>query len=236
VRAVPALSVTGGTNPGASGDGPSAAPGAGPSPSERWLLASDPILEGIAHALSNRVGTVAMAAEALAEVGGSLGATLAAEAERLEALLRVLRLVPRSPEARPEITHPATLAADALALVRIHARWRDLPVMLDGLEPLPLVDVRGTAVTHALVLALGAALDVAGAATLVGHSGERHGPVVVLDVAPRFEGAPGAGAADELRVAVAAAGSLLRAAAGETLTLHGESGLTLRMRLPALGA
>ena len=232
--------MTGDTSPGSPGEGAPAGHGADasadPGADARWILASDPILDGIAHALSNRVGTVAMAAEALTQVGGTLGATLAAEAQRLEALLRLLRLVPRGPERAPEVMHPATLAADALSLVRIHARWRDLPVVLDSLAPLPLVEVRAPAVTHALVLALGAALDAAGAATLMGDTAERGGPVVVLDVVPRLHEELTGDRVDELRLAARAANSLLDAPAGETLTLHDESGLVLRMHLPALGA
>lgn len=97
-----------GSPPPSAGDGPA-----------RWLRIQDDLLRGLAHALAGRVGLVAGVAELLevsAPPAPHMIGALRGEAERMEALLRLLRALPRQRgEAEPVALSEALALAEALA-------------------------------------------------------------------------------------------------------------------------
>ena len=119
----------------------------------RWLTVHDDLMRGLTHALSNRVGTIAAASFLLESQPASVAkvsAMLRDESERLDALLALMRLLPRrlSPKAEPVM--PTDLIGQAVALQGHHPTLgeNDVRVLLDG-------DVQpGYADPSALVLAL----------------------------------------------------------------------------------
>lgn len=103
----------------------------------RWLTMHDDLLRGMAHALSNRVGTI-LAVVSLLEIGES-GAvqpieTLRLEADRLETLLQTLRHLPRRTRQSLEPILPVDVARAAIELQAHHPDGRDVvcDVHLDG--------------------------------------------------------------------------------------------------------
>ncbi len=107
----------------------------------RWLSVHDDLLRGLTHALSNRVGTLSAVAYMVemqpATVGASV-ATLRAEAERLEAVLQLMRLLPRKADATAEPVIPTDTTTQAVALQSYHPNLGDVAVVvtLDGdLQP-----------------------------------------------------------------------------------------------------
>ena len=118
--------------------------------------ARDDVLRGLAHELSNRTGTIGAVAEALvaADPSSRLALALRAEAARLDAVLRLLRLGPADPDRPAEPVRPADLVADAAALFALHPAGRDRTVALDRGDDAPPVRARVPAAVHALVALL----------------------------------------------------------------------------------
>ena len=129
---------------------------ASPAPADGWRPTGDALLRGLAHELSNRIGTIGAAAEALAasDPASRLAPLLAGEARRLEELLRLLRLLPDDPSLPPEPVRPADLLADAAALFALHARGRDARVAVADAETAPPVRVRVAETVRRLVALL----------------------------------------------------------------------------------
>ncbi len=126
----------------------------------RWLTIHDDLLRGLTHALSNRVGTVAATAYLLDVQSAAplaAAATLRDEGERLDALVQLLRLLPRRAATVAEPVIPTDVVAQAVALHAFHPTAGDTPVevRLDG-------DVQPAYVEPgALVLAVAAAIGAA---------------------------------------------------------------------------
>lgn len=131
----------------------------------RWLSVHDDLLRGLTHALSNRVGTVGAVAYMIEMQPASLetsAATLRAESERLDALLQLLRLLPRRADAVAEPIVPTDTTTQAVALQSYHPDVRDLEtvVALDGdLQP---AYADPAALVMAVTVMLGAAHRVVG--------------------------------------------------------------------------
>lgn len=131
----------------------------------RWLSIHDDLLRGLTHALSNRIGTVSALAylmEVSPDAVATTAASLRTEGEQLEALLQLLRVLPRHAQSVFEPVVPTDSVTSALALHDHHPDLRDLQltVRLDGdLQP-AYVDPAG--LTMAVVIALGAAHRAAG--------------------------------------------------------------------------
>lgn len=127
---------------------------------ERWLCIHDELLRGMAHAISNRLATIAAAASVL-DAGEVPDARfldgLRLDAERLEGLLRQLRQLPR----RTEVGLEPMLFTDAVdgarQLVEEHAlmRGRLVTTVLHG-DVMP-IRADPTAMVHATSVALLAA-------------------------------------------------------------------------------
>jgi hypothetical protein len=134
----------GGTPP-LAGDGPA-----------RWLELQEALLRGLAHALGNRVGMVAGVADLMgvsAAPSPRMIAALREEADRLEALLRRLRGVPRGlGEAEPVVL--AEALAEAEALLEDHPAFREGAVPVTRAGGAGVVTAPAGAVGHALCVAL----------------------------------------------------------------------------------
>lgn len=201
------------------------------APPEPWIDATDAVLRGLAHQLSNRTGTIGALAEALAATDPphELAAVLAAETERLEALLGLLRLLPRDLARDPEPVRPADVVADAVALFAQHESGRGATVATVDLDRTPPARVRVPALTHALVVLLAAA------------AGERGAPVSVrgeeVDGATRLT-ITGDAAAGPDAVAAAGAASAIVAADGVAVAADSitNDGPAFVLSLPSLRA
>lgn len=178
-----------------------------PTPPSAWQHVSDSLLAGLAHALSNRAAAIgALAAFAEAEtVPDALGETLGTEAERLEDLVRLLRLLGQDGAEDGEPVQVAALMRDVLAL---HSHHRDLRGVRFDVEDAGAVHpVRGRrcALVRAvlLLLALAARSGIEAGHRRLAVRWDGDGQWVRLIVAPR----PGG---EELAPAQRLAGSALQ--------------------------
>lgn len=144
--------------------GPPPAGGDGPL---RWLQLQDDLLRGLAHALGNRVGTVAGVADLLgvsAAPSPRMIAALRAEADRLEGVLRLLRALPGGRGgAAPEPVLVAEALAEAEALAAHHPAWGE-GVAVERALAAGVVHAPPGALPRALCLLLVAAVEPGGAA------------------------------------------------------------------------
>lgn len=126
----------------------------------RWLSVHDDLLRGLTHSLSNRLGTISALAYMIELKPDSLGtsaATLRAESERLDALLQLLRVLPRRSAATAEPIVPTDTTTMAVALQLYHPDVHDVGtiVTIDGdLQP---AYADPSALVMAVSLILGAA-------------------------------------------------------------------------------
>jgi signal transduction histidine kinase len=204
----------GGTPP-LAGDGPA-----------RWLELQEALLRGLAHALGNRVGMVAGVADLMgvsAAPSPRMIAALREEADRLEALLRRLRGVPR-PGGAAEPVVLAEALAEAEALLEDHPAFREGAVTVTRAGGAGVVQAPPGAVGHALCVALvgGAA---SGGVTVTVASEARITTVTVTGA--------GAGAAPASAADLAAMAWLLADAPG--CAVAGVPG-GVRLGFPAWGA
>jgi hypothetical protein len=125
-----------------------------------WAAERDLLLRGLNHALSNRVGTLGAVA-AMLEPGipprGALVDALRDEAERLERLLVLYRLLPEEGDAVPELVHVPDVLSAVLALHAEHPELRDVACEVDAAGAAVPARVAPAALSHALLLALSAA-------------------------------------------------------------------------------
>lgn len=124
---------------------------------ERWLYVHDELLRALAHAISNRLATIAAAAGVL-EAGVTPDARfldgLRIDAERLEGLLNQLRQLPRRLDAALEPMLFTDALDGAKRLVEEHPllRGREVRAVLKG-DVMPIRAEPGAA-EHAIVVAL----------------------------------------------------------------------------------
>lgn len=136
-----------------------------PRGAEHWLCMHDELLRGMAHAISNRLATIAATAGVL-EAGGPVDGRflegLRHDAERLEVLLQQLRQLPRRLEAglEPMLFTDALDGARRLAEEHPDLRGRSITVTQVG-EVQP-VRAEPTAMVHAVTVALLAAARLGG--------------------------------------------------------------------------
>lgn len=190
-----------------------------------WPAAADGVLRGLAHELSNRTGTIGAVAEALAaeRPDSRLAAALGVEAERLQELLRLLRLLPADAERTAEPVRPADVVSDALALFALHPAGRGATVDAAALDDAPPVRVRVPALTRALLVLLTATAGDEGEAVRV------HAAADDAWLELRVEGEGAVGDADG---ALEEAGALVAADGGAATWSDG----ALALRLPTLAA
>lgn len=125
-------------------------------PRRTWMEVRDPILRGLVHALSNRVGTV-VAASGMLDAGSVdvAGQVLRGEADRLESLVTQFRLATADPfgaEAVPEPLVLADVVADVVALRGSVADVGEAALTCEGDVP-PVVTSR-VGLVHAVLLLL----------------------------------------------------------------------------------
>jgi signal transduction histidine kinase len=134
-----------------------------------WAAEQGALLRGLAHALSNRVGTVVAVAGMLApggEAPAALVGMLREEGDRLEALLRLVRLLAESApdDEPPEPIHLPDLVREVVELHAHHPELRDVPVTVTPDPEAPPVRAPLVALRRTLLLALSAAKRDADAA------------------------------------------------------------------------
>lgn len=122
--------------------------------SAAWAAEQSALLRGIAHALSNRVGTLGSVVGMLAPdapVAAPILAVLTDESARLEALLGLVRVLAGDAEGgAPEPVHVPDLVAPVVALHAQHPDVRDVECLVDA-SP---IDVPAHVAPNALVRAL----------------------------------------------------------------------------------
>ncbi len=97
----------------------------------RWLSVHDDLLRGLTHTLSNRLGTIfatAYLVELQPAAHQTTAATLRAESDKLEALLQLMRVLPRRAEASAEPVIPTDILQQAIAIAAHHPDAREVRV------------------------------------------------------------------------------------------------------------
>lgn len=123
----------------------------------RWLTVHDDLLRALAHAVSNRMATVAATASLL-EHGITpeprVASGLAADAQRMERLLQALRHLPRRVDADPEPLLLTDALDGAQTLLEEHPDLRDRTVVIEPLGDVQPVRAEPGAVLHACAVAI----------------------------------------------------------------------------------
>lgn len=196
---------------------------------EAWRVTLDALMRGVAHGISNRVGTLGALAEALAAADptGPFPPILAEEVHRLEEALRVLRLLPRDEGRGVEPLRPVDAAADAAALFEQHPRGRGTRAAVSERGDVPPIRAHVPSLVHALALLMVAAAGEAGAPVSITLAGE--GGRVQFRVARAGSGAD----LGDVDGAVAAASALVR---GDGGSVARDDDGSLVLSLPSLAA
>ena len=147
---------------------------------------SDSLLRGLTHTLSNRATTLGAVANLLDSdevTADELVRALTREAERLEEIVRLLRMLPSDRSGTAEPMRLPELLAEVVALHEHHCELRDVPCRLVAGVDVPPVWIERSTLTHALLVLLTAAkrdaLAAGGGALSVRCSGD-HARVSVL--------------------------------------------------------
>lgn len=212
----------------------------GPAPasaeaSEVWLRTANDFLCGLNHALSNRVSTLASVFLGGDTEGSDDDARerLDVETAKVDALLRLYRLLERSEGAPAEPARVDDAVSDALALLAYHPEVRFVACTASGEGDVPPVLLVPSALVHALLVLLCAAAERAGpgaAGIQVHYSGTPEWVTIAVETrAPVPEGQTVE--VEELR----AVRWLLRSAAiVEAEARATDGGMRLELRLPTL--
>src|SRR5689334_4089316 len=132
------------------------------APAVTWPTEQSALLRGLAHALSNRVGTL-VAAVGLLAPGASASPTIVGvlrdEGDRLEQVLNLMRVLAGPADAEPEPAEPlllTDLVAPAVELHAHHPALRDVAVTVEPDPLAPPVRARHAGLTRALLVLLSA--------------------------------------------------------------------------------
>jgi len=164
------------------------------APAVTWLAEQGALLRGLAHAFSNRVGTLVAATGLLVPGGGAsptIVGVLREEGDRLEELLGLMRLLAGPADAEKEVPEPIhlpDLVTPAVELHSHHPALRDVPV---AVEPDPLaapVRARHAGLTRALLVLLSAAKAGAPQGVRIAWRGDGDAVVLTLDGALGTDG------------------------------------------------
>lgn len=114
------------------------------APTDAWSETMDRVIAGICHDLNDRLSSLSGLLE-LAELDGAiapdLGVPLRSELDRIEDLIRLLRLLPSETPSEPEPVRLAEVIPAAVALLRRHRGLEDCSVVVDiAADPLVLGD------------------------------------------------------------------------------------------------
>jgi nitrogen-specific signal transduction histidine kinase len=145
-----------------------------------WPAEQSALVRGVAHALSNRVGTLVAVAGMLSPgeaVSAMVVDVVRDETERLEGLLSLVRLLGEDAGA-PEPIHLPDVVTPVVELHSHHPVFRDIPVSVTPDPLAPPVRARHAGLVRALLVLLSAAK--AGGTAAIAWRAE--GPRVVLAV------------------------------------------------------
>lgn len=124
-----------------------------------WPAVLDGLIQGVTHQISNRVATLAGVSDILAgdETVPPILRALADEVPKLEASIRLLRLLAVPDGEGDEALEAPRLVDDAIALARVHPDCKEVEFSAAGARDVPPVVARPTALTHEILVALVAA-------------------------------------------------------------------------------
>jgi len=124
-----------------------------------WPEVLDKLIQGVTHQISNRVATLSGVSDILAgdESVPPILRALADEVPKLEASIRLLRLLAEPDGEGEEALEAPRLVDDALALARLHPDCKEVAFSAADGRDVPPVVARPTALTHAVLVALVAA-------------------------------------------------------------------------------
>ena len=130
---------------------------------EAWPAVLDKLILGVSHHISNRVATLAGVSDILAgdESVPPILRALADEVPKLEASVRLLRLLGAPESEGEEALEAPRLVEDAIALARLHPDHKEVVFAASDGYNVPPVVARPTALTHAVLVALAQAADAA---------------------------------------------------------------------------
>lgn len=130
---------------------------------EAWPAVLDKLILGVSHHISNRVATLAGVSDILAgdESVPPILRALADEVPKLEASIRLLRLLGAPESESEEALEAPRLVEDAIALARLHPDHKEVVFAASDGYNVPPVVARPTALTHAVLVALAQAADAA---------------------------------------------------------------------------
>lgn len=128
-------------------------------PAATWLATAERVQRGLNHDLSNRTAALAAIVGLRDGADRDLLTRMDDEVGRLGALLRLMRLLPRVPNASAEPVMADDFVPDVLALVGCIAEFRDVAVRVVPLGGVPPLRCRPQALQHALLLLLVAVGD-----------------------------------------------------------------------------
>lgn len=159
------------------------------APADTWLAEQSALLRGLAHALSNRVGTLVAATGLLVPGGGAsptIVGVLREEGDRLEELLGLMRLLAGPSDVGAEAPEPIHLPDLVTPTVELHAQHpmlRDVPVTVTPDPLAPPVRARHAGLTRALLVLLSAAKQGApdGGGVGIAWKGDRDAVVLTVD-------------------------------------------------------
>jgi signal transduction histidine kinase len=161
------------------------------APEALWLAEQSALLRGVAHALSNRVGTL-VAATGLLTPGGAappaIVGVLHEEGDRLETLLALVRLLAGTGSAEAaELIHLPDLVTPVVDLHTLHPALRDVPVTVTPDPLAPPVRARHAGLVRALLVLLSAVKRGADDGVRIAWTTDGDGVALTLDGAPGTE-------------------------------------------------
>lgn len=129
---------------------------------EAWLEVSDDLLQGVGHALNNRVAAMTAVGQVLAATTeGPLTTALSAESSRLQRAVQLLRLLVRRWDAEPEPLTVQDVLDDVTELVSHHPRVHTAGLRVEAEAGLMPVRAERSSLTHAFCLLLAPAAEAA---------------------------------------------------------------------------
>jgi nitrogen-specific signal transduction histidine kinase len=197
-----------------------------------WAAIADSLIGGIAHALSNRIATLAALGELMRlDDDAAEGATmLRQETGRLETLVHSLRLLGNETGTSAEPLELGEILEQSVALHRYHRDLRDVEVDIDTSARVMPVRIERRRATHALLMLLAATAAVATVrqqvvrAQLTGDTASVRLTLAVPGDGPEA-GAPSDALLDAARALIEASGGAISSDASSVV-----------LELPALGA
>jgi nitrogen-specific signal transduction histidine kinase len=197
-----------------------------------WAAIADSLIGGIAHALSNRIATLAALGELMRlDDDAAEGATmLRQETGRLEALVHSLRLLGNETDTSAEPLELGEILEQSVALHRYHRDLRDVEVDIDTSARVMPVRIERRRATHALLMMLAATAAVATVRQQVVRvqlTGDAASVRLTLAVPGNGleAGAPSEALLDAARALIEASGGVISSDSGSVV-----------LELPALGA